>query len=66
MEETCGWGKGWIPEEVKPLSQEPVLTYAWDGEMAVGEWNGSRWLTNRRYQEDVLFWMPLPESPKGK
>ena len=62
--------KEWIPvTERLPENDQKVLCFNYNGEYKVLRWNYIDWMWNSGIEwlkEDyVLYWMPLPEPPKG-
>lgn len=60
----------WTPVTVGlPENDQTVLCFNYNGEYKVLRWNYIDWMWNSGIEwleEDyVLFWMPLPEPPKG-
>lgn len=62
---------GWISVKDRlPENNQKVLCFNCNGEHEVLRWNYIDWMWNsgiERHQEDyVLYWMPLPQPPKGE
>lgn len=61
----------WISVEDRlPENDQKVLCFNYNGEYKVLRWNYIDWMWNSGiewHKEDyVLYWMPLPQPPKGE
>ena len=53
-----------------PVNDQKVLCFNYNGEYKVLRWNYIDWMWNSgiewRKEDYVLYWMPLPQPPKGE
>jgi len=58
----------WVSvHDMTPELERWVLIYIPDpGDVRIGMFQGSRWITYRAIEVEVSHWMPLPAPPKGE